>query len=65
MLRRFSKRVQGSGVLSKVRSVRYKTRVQSVLKRKLSTLKLLKKQAKRLYLAKLGKLPPEEKKRRR
>lgn len=65
LLRRFSKRVQGSGVLNKVRSVRYKTRTESPLKRKLSRLKFLERQAERERLSKLGKAPVEKKRGRR
>ncbi|OHA21374.1 MAG: hypothetical protein A2849_00045 [Candidatus Taylorbacteria bacterium RIFCSPHIGHO2_01_FULL_51_15] len=65
LLRRFSKRVQGSGVLNKVRSLRYKTRNQSTLKRKMSTLKFIERRAERERLAKLGKLPVEKKRGRR
>lgn len=65
MLRRFSKRVQGSGVLNKVRSLRYKTRTLSTLKRKMATLKFIERQAEREKLAKLGKLPVEKKRGRR
>ncbi len=65
LLRRFSKRVQGSGVLNKVRSLRYKTRNQSTLKKKMATLKFLERQTERERLAKLGKLPVEKKRGRR
>lgn len=65
LLRRFSKRVQGSGVLNKVRSLRYKTRTLSPLKRKMSTLKFIDRRAEREKLAKLGKLPVEKKRRGR
>ncbi len=64
LLRRFSKRVQGSGVLSRVRGRRYHERAQSPLKRKMSALKLLEKRAAYEHLAKLGKLPEEKKKHR-
>jgi ribosomal protein S21 len=57
LLRRFTKRVQGAGVLSRVRSNRYKTRRQSPFKRKASTLKRIEKRASYERLAKLGKLP--------
>lgn len=65
VLRRFSKRVQGSGVLNRVRSLRYKTRAQSLFKRKLSMLKFLERTAERERLAKLGKAPVEKKRRGR
>jgi ribosomal protein S21 len=56
LLRRFSKRVQGSGILNKVRAIRYRTRRQSRLKRKLSALKFIGICAGRKKLEKLGKL---------
>ena len=65
LLRRFSKRVQGSGVLNRVRRLRYKTRNQSPLKRKMATLKFIERTAEREKLAKLGKLPVEKKRGRR
>lgn len=61
ILRRFSKRVQGSGVLNRVRSLRYKTRAQSLYKRKQSALKFLVRRAERTRLEKLGKLPDAKK----
>jgi len=65
LLRRFSKRVQSSGVLIKKRSLRYKTRTQSPLKKKTATLKYIERRAQRERLAKLGKLPVEKKRGRR
>lgn len=65
LLRRFSKRVQSSGVLYRVRSLRYKTRNQSPLKKKMSALTFMEKRIKYEKLAKLGKLPTEKKKRGR
>lgn len=61
-LRRFSKRVQGSGVLNKVRSIRYHSRSQSLFKRKQSKLTYLQRKAEMERLAKLGKLPDQPKK---
>ncbi len=58
LLRRFSKRVQGAGILHRVRSIRYNKRNQSTLKKKRSTLKLIDRRIKHERLAKLGKLPP-------
>lgn len=63
LLRRFSKRVQGSGNLNRVRGRRYQKRTESPLKRKMSALKLLERRSKYERLAKLGKLPVEKKKR--
>ena len=65
VLRRFSKRVQGSGVLNRVRSLRYRERAQYPLKRKVSTLKFLERKAERARLEKLGKAPVEKKRGRR
>ena len=65
LLRRFNKRVQGAGILNRVRSNRYKQRTPSGFKRKQSTLKLLEKRAVKERLAKLGKLPVSKKPGRR
>ncbi len=65
LLRRFTKRVQGSGVLMRKRGLRYKTRTLSTLKRKMATLKFIDRTAEREKLAKLGKLPVEKKRGRR
>ncbi|MEK7088074.1 MAG: hypothetical protein AAB891_02220 [Patescibacteria group bacterium] len=65
LLRRFSKRVQGSGVLNRVRGLRYKVRNQSPLKKKMATLKFLEKRKEYEKLAKLGKAPVEKKRRGR
>lgn len=56
LLRRFTKRVQGSGVLPRVRSIRYKERNQSYYKRKKQTLKSIRNRAEREELIKLGKI---------
>ena len=65
LLRRFTKRVQSSGVLMRKRGLRYKTRNLSTLKRKMGTLKFIERRAEREKLAKLGKLPVEKKRGRR
>jgi ribosomal protein S21 len=57
ILRRFTKRVQGSGVLPRVRSIRYETRTLSAYKTKMKTLTSLKKRANIAELIKLGKMP--------
>lgn len=57
LIRRFSKRVQGAGVLRYVRGHRYKGRRPSKFKRKMSALKSLKRRAEIMRLVKLGKLP--------
>ncbi len=61
LLRRFSKRVQGAGILSRVRGRRYKARKESRLKRKVSALKMMDKRLAFERLAKLGKLPEKKK----
>lgn len=55
-LRRFTKRVQGSGVLPRVRSIRYQTRKLSSYKVKMKTLKVLARRAEVANLIKLGKM---------
>ncbi|MEK7186943.1 MAG: hypothetical protein AAB690_01355 [Patescibacteria group bacterium] len=56
VLRRFSKRVQGSGVLPRVRSKRYSERTKSENVKRAKTLTRLKKKAEIAELIKLGKL---------
>jgi len=63
LIRRFQKRVQESGILPRVRSLRYNERTQSKLKRKRGTLKVIKRRKEYEKLRKMGKLP--ERKRRR
>jgi hypothetical protein len=56
MLRRFTKKVQGSGILPRVRSIRYATRTESSYKKKVRTLNGLKKKANIEELIKMGKM---------
>ena len=63
MLRRFNKRVQGVGVVKRVRSIRYKTRNQSPLSTKKHALNKLNRRKEVELLMKLGKMT--EKTRRR
>ncbi len=56
VLRRFTKRVQGAGILPRVRSLRYKQRNQSTYKRKVATLKKLNRRKEVDHLIKLGKM---------
>ena len=56
VLRRFTKRVQGSGILPRVRSLRYKDRNQSRGTRKKMTLKKLARRKEVDLLIKLGKM---------
>lgn len=55
-LRRFTKKVQGSGILPRVRSLRYNQRSLSSYKTKMKTLKSLKRKAEIMELIKLGKM---------
>ena len=57
LLRRFTKRVQGSGMLIRAKSMRFRNRPISEAKRKEQTLKKLKRAKERERLVKLGKLP--------
>lgn len=63
VLRRFTKKVQESGVLNRVRSTRYTLRTLSDYKKKKGALERLRRQKERESLLKLGKLQ-ETKKRR-
>ena len=63
MLRRFSRKIQSSGIIIKARKIRYQSRPQSKYSIKKSALKLLKKRAEIAHLVKMGKM--EEKQPRR
>jgi len=56
VLRRFTKRVQGAGVLNKVRSKRYTERIPSKNTRRAKTITYLKKKEVTAELIKLGKM---------
>lgn len=56
LLRRFTKRVQGSGILPRVRSIRYKERKLSAYKRKIKTLKSIRRKEEIAELIKMGKM---------
>jgi hypothetical protein len=60
VIRRFTKKVQGSGILPKVRSLRYATRVLSHYKNKKNTLKNLKRKGEILELIKMGKMADQK-----
>lgn len=60
VIRRFTRRVQGSGVIPRVRSLRSATRVQSHYKVKTKTLKGIKRRAEMAELVKQGKAPAEK-----
>ncbi len=57
LIRRFTKRVQGSGVLPRVRSLRYSTRKASEYVKKKKTLKVLRRRDEISELIKMGKMP--------
>lgn len=57
VLKRFTRKVQSSGVLSKVRSLRYATRDASPYTRKKKKLNSLKRRESILTQIKLGKMP--------
>ncbi len=56
IIRRFTKKVQGSGILPKVRSKRYSQRKTSLYKVKKNTLKSLARKAEIMELIKMGKM---------
>lgn len=62
LIRRFTKRVQGSGVLTRVRSLRYHTRDLSAFARKKRALAVIERKAEFANLEKLGKALPAKKK---
>jgi ribosomal protein S21 len=59
LLRRFTKRVQGSGILPRVRGERYYERTLSHYKRKMKTLEGIKRREDRVELIKQGKINPD------
>lgn len=61
LIRRFTKRVQGSGVLPRVRKLRYSSRPTSKFTKKKKALKRIIKSEERSLLEKLGKLSPQKK----
>lgn len=58
LVRRFTKRVQGSGILPRVRSLRYSDRPFTKFSRKKAALKRIIRQEERAVLEKLGKIAP-------
>lgn len=56
LLRRFSRRIQESGIIPRVKSIRYNQRPQSKLAQKLATLKRITKRKDLEKLKKLGKM---------
>ncbi len=61
IIRRFTKKVQGSGVLKKVRSKRYNQRNISLFNMKKKALNSIKKQEEREELIKMGKISEQKK----
>lgn len=57
VIRKFTKRVQGSGILPRLRGRRYSKRKQSEYVKKKKTLKRLGEISKKRELIKMGKLP--------
>lgn len=57
VIRRFTRKVQGSGIIQRKRSLRFATRTQSPYKVKVKTLKGIKRRAEMAELIKLGKAP--------
>jgi ribosomal protein S21 len=60
LIRRFSKRVQGSGVVRKVKSTRFHQRAVSKTKRRVSALRRIDKAKKREELMRLGLYTPRK-----
>ena len=56
LIRRFTKKVQGSGVLPRMRSIRYSLRKPSEYVKKKKTLKVLKRREEVAELIKMGKM---------
>jgi ribosomal protein S21 len=57
LIKRFTRRVQGSGILPRIRSIRYNSRKRSEYVKKKQTLKVLEHRKNLAELVKLGKLP--------
>lgn len=56
ILRRFSRKIQESGIIRRVKSTRYNVRKESKLKQKKSALKRIARRREIEYLRKLGKI---------
>ncbi len=56
IIRRFTKKVQGAGILPRVKSIRYSKRDLSHHKTKMKTLESIKRKAEIMELIKLGKM---------
>ncbi|MDO8510251.1 MAG: hypothetical protein Q7S15_01360 [bacterium] len=60
LIKRFTKRVQGAGILRKVRSLRYKDRNVSPYGKKKQMLKRIEREKVREKLLRLGKIAPRQ-----
>jgi len=56
LIRRFTKKVQGAGILPRVRSIRYSSRKMSEYVKKKKTLKVLRRREEVAELIKMGKM---------
>jgi hypothetical protein len=65
LIRRFTKRVQESGIVKRVRGIRYEERARSHYVSKKKTLEVLKRRKERERLLKLGKISLVSKKRKK
>ncbi len=65
LLRRFSKRIQTSGVIKKVRKIRYHARPETKFGKKKHTMAKLKRRAAYEELSRWGKIKPETERRGR
>lgn len=61
-IRKFTKKVQASGILNRKRKIRYKDRNESFYKKKVKTLERLRRKSEIEKLIKLGKMPATKKK---
>lgn len=60
LIRRFSKRVQGAGIIRKVKNSRYFTRPLSKKKQRIAALRRIARDEKRMELEREGRLKPRE-----
>ncbi len=60
LLRRFSKKVKSSGIIPRMRSIRYNSRPESNFTRKKKALKTINKRTEIDELIKLGKIPEKK-----
>ena len=60
LLRRFSKKVKSSGIIPKMRSVRYYSRLESKFTKKKRALKSIKRKSEVEEMIKLGKMPAQK-----